>query len=276
MAGLGRVNIKSKTDLAVAAGHLLLLAFTPGVALAEQPSRLVPPQATTDVVAQSKSTYFPDELMSLVPELPSLTSFDSISEGFATVAASTDELVNTLGQGLGNWEEIALKTVTYETLSAGLEAGLFVTYFGGSLATAGSVFVVALAGSSIIYVANEYAWDYFSSPHISSTAPERIAAKAATYRSLSILRTFAVGNIFGGLGEVSRSTAFTLSVTVLDSALYGIVEYSFETMFEEQKNLAPGSTPALLVVQAAGGHVPERNMPPAPATSPRVSPGAAM
>jgi uncharacterized membrane protein len=244
MARLGRVNMKSKTDLAMAAAHLLLLAFTPGMALAEQPSTLVSPQATPDVVAPSRNSYFPDELMSLVPELPSLTSFDSISEGLDTVAASTGELFNTLGQGLGDWEEIALKAVTYETLSAALEAGLFVTYFGGSVATAGGVFVITFAGSSVIYVANEYAWDYFSPPQISSTAPERIAAKAATYRALSILRTFAVGSILGGVNEVSDSVAFTVTVTALDTALYGIIEYSFETMFEEQKRLAPEGTPA--------------------------------
>jgi hypothetical protein len=244
MRWLDRGNLKHKTDLAVAATSLMLLALTPAMARADQPSSLVPPQAIPEVVAPTASTYFSHDLASLMPELPSLTGLYSISESFDTLVVSTGELVSTLGQGLGDWEQIALKGVTYETLSAALEAGLFVTYFGGSVATAGGVFVITFAGSTIIYVANEYAWDYFSSPHISSTAPERIAAKAATYRGLSILRTFAVGNILGGVSEVSESVAFTVSVTALDTALYGIIEYSFEAMFEEQNKLALESTSA--------------------------------
>jgi len=244
MRWLDRGNLKHKTDLAVAATSLMLLALTPAMARADQPSSLVPPQADPEVVAPTASTYFSYDLASLVPELPSLTGLYSISESFDTLVVSTGELVSTLGQGLGDWEKIALKAVTYETLSAALEAGLFVTYFGGSVATAGGVFVITFAGSTVIYVANEYAWDYFSPPQISSTAPERIAAKAATYRGISMLRTFAVGSILGGVTEVSESLAFTFSIAALDTALYGIVEYSFESMFEDQQKRAPEGTAA--------------------------------
>jgi hypothetical protein len=244
MRWLDRGNLKHKTDLAVAATSLMLLALTPAMARADQPSSLVPPQAVPEVVAPTASTYFFYDLASLVPELPSLTGLYSISESFDTLVVSTGELVSTLGQGLGDWEQIALKAVTYETLSAALEAGLFVTYFGGSVATAGGVFVITFAGSTVIYVANEYASDYFSPPQISSTAPERIAAKAATYRGISMLRTFAVGSILGGVTEVSESLAFTFSIAALDTALYGIVEYSFESMFEDQQKRAPEGTAA--------------------------------
>jgi hypothetical protein len=59
-----------------------------------------------------------------------------------------------------------------------------------------------------------------------------------------MLRTFAVGSILGGVTEVSESLAFTFSIAALDTALYGIVEYSFESMFEDQQKRAPEGTAA--------------------------------
>lgn len=188
-------------------------------------------KATTDESSKFLRYLSPEYYHSMLPDQLYLTNNYSITKGTDSVITSSEQLVDTLTQEFRTLGRTTVKAVTFETMSAALEAGLFVTFFGGSIVTAGGIFVVSFLSSTAVYVVHEYAWEHLAPTNVPATAPERIASKAATYRALSVLRTFAVGNIFGGADEVAESLGFALSVAALDTALYGAIEYSFESLF---------------------------------------------
>ena len=167
---------------------------------------------------------------------PTALTDNIVTRGASTALDSTYQFFETTAHEFPNWQRTAVKAATFETLSSALEAGLFVTFFGGSIATAGGVFVVSFVTSSAVYVVNEYAWDLFASDSVPSTSPERLASKAATYRAASILRSLAIGDLLGGAAEASHTATFAIVVGVLDTALYGTLEYSFEKLFADVKH----------------------------------------
>lgn len=236
MLRLGRVRLKKSTALTLAAIHLLLIAFPPERALADQPTSVGVQRAISDFATVVPSAHSSEAQSYLSLDHSALTSLYSRLSYFDTLIAETSELFDALRQEFATWERTWLKAVTYETLSATVEAGLYTAFFGGSLLTVGGVFVLTFASSTMVYVGHEYVWHYLSPPHISSATPERIAVKAATYRALSMLKTFTLGRILSSASAASDSVTFAFSVAAFDTMLYGVIEYYFETALDNRRD----------------------------------------
>lgn len=237
MPRLGCLRLKKSTALALAVLHLVLMTLAPERVAADQPNLFRLARAIPDLATFVPSAQSSNELRYLLPDLSSLTNIYSRLSGVDALTAETAELFDALRQEYTTWEKTWLKAVAHETLSATVETGLYTAFFGGSLTTMGGVFVLTFVSSAMVYVGHEYVWNYFLPPDIFSTTPQRIATKAATYRALSMFKTFALGRILSGVSDASDSLTFTFSVMALDTILYGAIEYSFETIFVDQSDL---------------------------------------
>ncbi len=118
---------------------------------------------------------------------------------------------------------LAVKTAVFEAFSSTLETGLFVAFYGGGAIGTGGVLAVNVVTSSAIYAAHEYAWDGMTHPETPRDDPGLILGKAATYRALSMLRSFAAGYVLGG-AQATTSAAFAVTVAVADSVVYAATE----------------------------------------------------
>jgi uncharacterized membrane protein len=125
-----------------------------------------------------------------------------------------------------DWSLIATKAVTFEVMSSALETGIFMAFYGGSTALAGSLFLVSLTTAGVAYAAHEYAWESALPADADRADPDLIASKSVTYRVLSTARSFMLGRFLGG-GEVATSAVYALVVAVTDTALYAATELAF-------------------------------------------------
>ena len=87
-----------------------------------------------------------------------------------------------------DWSLIATKAVTFEVMSSALETGIFMAFYGGSTALAGSLFLVSLTTAGVAYAAHEYAWESALPADADRADPDLIASKSVTYRVLSTAR----------------------------------------------------------------------------------------
>lgn len=163
-----------------------------------------------------------------------LPFYDSSSAAFVTLRSAIANHEGKLVEQPSDLVRIITKAAAFEIFSSALEAGLFVAFYGGAASTLGGVFILTLTTSTVVYVAHEYFWNYLTPPGTSPTDPELIVAKSVTYRAISILRSFAIGNALGGTGDASTAASFSIVLAALDTVLYGTVEYSIERLFSKQ------------------------------------------
>ncbi|PGH57265.1 hypothetical protein CRT60_12460 [Azospirillum palustre] len=127
------------------------------------------------------------------------------------------------GGGLG---QAATKAVAFELVSSAAETAAFLAFYGGSTIGGPTIFAVSLASAASVYVAHELLWEAALPGAGDGTDPGVIAAKTASYRVGSSLRSFTVGSLLGGADMVT-SSAFTLTVAAADSLLDVGNEYFF-------------------------------------------------
>jgi uncharacterized membrane protein len=153
--------------------------------------------------------------------VPALTCV--LIAALATGSAARAGAPNHEPAGLGG---LAVKTAVFEAFSSTLETGLFVAFYGGGAISTGGVLAVNVVTSSAIYAAHEYAWEGVTPPDTARDDPRLVLGKAATYRVLSIARSFAAGYLLGG-AQAATSAAFAVTVAVADSAVYAATELGF-------------------------------------------------
>lgn len=134
-----------------------------------------------------------------------------------TSGALADEAVTSSPQAVSLGKALA-----FETASSALEAGLFVAFFGGGAAAAAPVMALSFSTSLGVYILNDYAW--------SQTAPEppgeenwRVIEKAATYRALTLARSYGIASVMGG-AKAATPLAFAAAYNLADTLLYIGVE----------------------------------------------------
>ena len=154
-----------------------------------------------------------------------------LTTALATGSAALAAAPNHEPLGLGG---LAVKTAVFEAFSSTLETGLFVAFYGGgALATTG-VLAFNVVTSSAIYAAHEVAWDAMANPDTPRDDPRLVVGKAATYRVLSMMRSFAAGYLLGG-AQATTSAAFAVTVAVADSAVYAATELGFAWARDEPR-----------------------------------------
>lgn len=154
-----------------------------------------------------------------------------LTAALATGSAARAAEPNQDPPGLGG---LLVKTAVFEAFSSTLETGLFVAFYGGgALATTG-VLAVNVVTSSAIYAAHEVAWDGVTDPETPRDDPRLVVGKAATYRVLSMMRSFAAGYLLGG-AQATTSAAFAVTVAVADSAVYAATELGFAWARDEPR-----------------------------------------
>ena len=122
------------------------------------------------------------------------------------------------------------KALAFETLSSVGETVVFIAFYGAGASISGpAVFAVSLTSATAVYVAHELAWNANLPDELPEDDAWVIGGKAATYRVVSALRSFAVGNAFGAPG-LGSSAAFAASVALADTALYVANELVFSWM----------------------------------------------
>ena len=83
-------------------------------------------------------------------------------------------------------------------------------------------------GSSLAtYMVNDYAW-------AASAAPDEpdVAAKAVSFRALTIMRSSLIGSVFGG-AKALATLSYTATFSVFDTALF----VGIEELFRKQRDL---------------------------------------
>ena len=120
-----------------------------------------------------------------------------------------------------------LKTVTLKLVSMVLSAGMF--YGGtGSVADAGMLSVISAVGSSGLFAANDYLWDYFYPNTNISVNGEKFDAAASAWRNTlkyvtvkPALISFGYGVVYLYTGSVAQTVALgTASIFVFPVAFY--------------------------------------------------------
>lgn len=119
---------------------------------------------------------------------------------------------------------IATKAIGFEMVSTSLETGLFLLFYGNAVTPATTFFVISLLTAGAVYVLHDYAWELLSPPQTGPPDISRLGAKTLSFRGVSTLRSFVLGNILGS-PALANSLGFLASYVVLDSALYAAMEH---------------------------------------------------
>lgn len=144
----------------------------------------------------------------------------------ATLAASSPSGAQApaTDQGWSIWELSAYKTLTYEAMAQSFELASYYLILGGSAVGGAGFFVVNAGTAAVTYYAHEMAWQFFGplpEPFSAWTLP----AKAATYRAISIARTFGLGYLVAGDPVVA--TGFVIVAAIADTGLYVLNDYAW-------------------------------------------------
>ncbi|MCC7276011.1 MAG: hypothetical protein IT561_25310 [Alphaproteobacteria bacterium] len=117
------------------------------------------------------------------------------------------------------WRQAIYKTITNETMANIADVALFVAFFGATPAAAAGFFAVNIATHTTVYYGHELAWGYLG-PDVTDENQLRIAVeKTASYRVVSAVRHYALGNFLGG-GGAAVSLTYTVAAEVVDAAVY--------------------------------------------------------
>lgn len=127
--------------------------------------------------------------------------------------------VETSGERL-TLETAIVKALTFEVASSTTESLLFMAVYGTATTSLGAFFTASLLSSTAVYIAHDYAWDTFNQGSMPASDPWLIAAKATSYRLITLMRSFAIGSLLGGATEWATSAGFALAFAIADTALY--------------------------------------------------------
>ena len=103
------------------------------------------------------------------------------------------------------------KGLTFEVASTVLETTLFIAVFGGGVATAVPIMALSFSSGLATYTANDYALTAIAAPDEPS-----VAAKAASFRALSLLRSAVTASVLGHAKPLA-TFAYTATFSVLVS-----------------------------------------------------------
>ena len=164
---------------------------------------------------------------------------------FASAADQAVDLAATETSGERLTLETAIsKALVFETVSSTTESLLFMAFYGTATTGLGTFFAASLLSSTAVYIAHDYAWDAWNRGSIPASDPWLIAAKATSYRLVTLMRSFTIGSLLGGATEWATSAGFALAFAIADTALYVGNEWWFAASDEPSQTIAePFSIP---------------------------------
>jgi uncharacterized membrane protein len=125
------------------------------------------------------------------------------------------------------YEHALYKTLTYETLANGWDVLVLKPLFGVGIGSAlGVTFTIAnMSSAAGSYYSHEIAWDLFGVPPTDLSAMT-VAAKTATYRVVSMSRSFLLAYVF--FGSAPAAAAFAIGGAVADTVFFVANEYTWD------------------------------------------------
>lgn len=135
------------------------------------------------------------------------------------------------------WERSAYKTLTYETMSNGVDLALYSLVLGGTL-SAGPTFLLVNAGTAATaYYLHELAWAEWGPPEEEYDSVTQVG-KAASFRLANTTRAFGVGLMFVR-GDPLAAGTFALLGAAADTAVYVYNDWAWRNWFPVRKPLEP-------------------------------------
>lgn len=130
-------------------------------------------------------------------------------------------------QGWSVWELTTYKTLTYEAMAQGFDLAAYYVILGGTAAGSAGFFVANAGTAAVAYYTHEIVWDFLG-PLPEPYAEWTLATKAATYRVVSVARSFGLGYLIAG--DPLAATGFAIAGGIADTAFYVINDYAWSLL----------------------------------------------